>query len=312
MNPTAQSEFDRRQNLQTFPQCLSCLEGLAETMSTLASDGDPRLKARVLSAAQEAFSRNQEPGATSPEMVNRIVRAVKLASQMADPYRDFKDQEAAAARQACARACQLMGSDLASLVSLAALGNSLDFFKPPAQAMAEAEAGAASGVRFQRNDTRQLQSALERGLGLVLYFTDNTGEIFFDLPLYDYLSQRAQRVVLVVKGGPALNDLTRGELLKMGLDERFAQVVDTGSDGVGVEWDKVSGQLKGLLPQADLIVSKGMANLESICAQPLPAPVFFILQAKCQPMRDFLGAKLESYWAVWRRPQPSEDRPATA
>ena len=76
-----------------------------------------------------------------------------------------------------------------------------------------------------------LESFLSGNPDLVLYLTDNSGEIFFDLPLYEYIKGRTKRVVLIVKGGPALNDLTRKELQLAHLENRLDEVVDTGTDG---------------------------------------------------------------------------------
>lgn len=139
---------------------------------------------------------------------------------------------------------------------------------------------------------------------MVLYLSDNAGEIYFDYPLYEYIQKRAKRTVLVVKGGATLNDLTRAELHASKLEERFAEVSDTGTDGVGIDWDRVSQEFLGLLKEADLILSKGMANFESLYPRELVSPVFFLFKAKCQPMQAYLSAPAESFWALWYGGKP--------
>jgi uncharacterized protein with ATP-grasp and redox domains len=79
-----------------------------------------------------------------------------------------------------------------------------------------------------------------------LYFTGNSGEIYFELPLYEYLKGHCRQIYLVVKGGPALNDLTRVELQSAKLENRFDIVADTGTDGAGIDWDNVSGKFQEL------------------------------------------------------------------
>ena len=71
-----------------------------------------------------------------------------------------------------------------------------------------------------------------------MYLTDNSGEIYFDQPLYDMISQRADRVILTVKGGPGLNDLTRADLERAGLTGRFGRIADTGVAGAGIDWGR--------------------------------------------------------------------------
>jgi uncharacterized protein with ATP-grasp and redox domains len=296
----AQSKLEQGEQLQTFPQCMDCLTGLVETAAGFAAGDDQVLFEQAKAVAKEALIQSQASGLTSPEVANRIIREIKRITGSEDPYAEFKSSEHPNARGAYGRAKELLGSSLYDLVSLAALGNSIDFFMTPEESMAQVEEKARQGVWFQRNDIPRLDQALEERPGLVLYLADNTGEIYFDQPLFQYVAERSRRVVLVVKSGPALNDLTRAELKASGLAQDFAEVAETGSDGVGVEWDLVSPEFNRLVAGADLIISKGMANLETICTHPLPAPLFFIFQVKCEPMRDFLSAEPHAYWAMWR------------
>jgi len=285
---------------KTFPGCRQCLEGLARTAAELAAGGDPGLLRRAREAGQRALAQSEGAPLSPPEVANRILRAVRQETGARDPYREFKAREQAAARQAAIQARELMGDSLESLVGLAALGNSLDFFKAPAEAMAEVRASLREGFSLHHNDTPRLERFLAAGRGLALYLTDNAGEIFFDLPLFRRLGRRLEKVVLVVKGGPALNDLTRDDLAAAGLLGEFAQVADTGVEGAGVEWPLVSEEFKALVEQAGLIVAKGMANFESLYPLSLPSPVFHIFRVKCRPMRDYLHAPVNSHWALWR------------
>jgi hypothetical protein len=76
--------------------------------------------------------------------------------------------------------------------------------------------------------------------------------------------------------------------------------MDTGTDGVGIELDRVSDKFRQALGEAELVLSKGMANFETLYPRPLPCPVFFLLRVKCRPMRDYLQAPPESFWALWK------------
>ena len=196
----------------------------------------------------------------------------------------------------------VVGPDLRSRVSLAALGNSLDFFKDPEKALAEIPGRLQTGLSFYYDDLPRLEAFLSHTPGTVLYLTDNTGEVLFDLPLYDYIKAHAERTVLVVKGGPSLNDLTRRELQQAGLESRFDEIADTGIDGVGIEWDRVSGDFLDLVAKADLILSKGMANFETVYPHKLSSPAFFIFKAKCAPIKDYVKAPADSFQALWCDP----------
>ena len=300
-----QSPFERGQFLKPFPKCRLCLEELTKTAAELAAGGDPELRRRAQTAARVALAQSEDPGLSSPEVANRILRAIRQETGVRDPYRDFKAKEQATGKQVAARARKLVGAGLEPQIKLAALGNSLDFFKPPREAMAEVERNLAAGVELHHNDIPRLGRFLAQKRGMALYLTDNSGEIFFDLPLYRHLGRHFERVVLVVKGGPALNDLTRPDLRASGLMPLFPHLADTGVDGAGVEWSLASQEFKDLMAQADLVVAKGMANFETLCPLNLPGPFFHIFRVKCQPMRDYLHAPPESHWALWREAGPA-------
>jgi uncharacterized protein with ATP-grasp and redox domains len=106
--------------------------------------------------------------------------------------------------------------------------------------------------------------------------------------------------VLVVKGGPSLNDLTRAELKLTGLEERFNEIADTGTDGAGIDWDYVSPQFLDLVEASDLILSKGMANFETLYPRSLTSPNFYLFRIKCHAIRDYLKAPDDSFCAIWQ------------
>ncbi|MCP4669321.1 MAG: DUF89 family protein, partial [Deltaproteobacteria bacterium] len=118
--------------------------------------------------------------------------------------------------------------------------------------------------------------------------------------LYQYLRERARRTVLLVKGGPSLNDLTRAELKPAGLEDRFDEVADTGTDGAGMDWNHISPECKDLILSADLIVSKGMANFETLYPREVASPCLFLFRVKCHAVQDYLKAPADSFCALWQ------------
>jgi damage-control phosphatase, subfamily I len=285
--------------LQTFPQCTECLMGMTQQAVDLIAGNDPCIRERAESMAREILAYAKKGNLTTPEAANQILRAVSRLSGISDPFAEFKHNEMAGAKRILSLLDAFEKDDLRSLVSLAVLGNSLDFFKDVDQALAEIPDLVQRGVSFFHDDIEKLDVFLSADPRLILYLSDNAGEIYFDYPLYAYIRERTGRTILVVKGGPSLNDLTLSELQGSQLSERFTEAADTGTDGVGIEWDRVSDQFLTLIDEADLIISKGMANLESIYPRMLPCPVFFLFKAKCKPMQEYFRSPADSYWALW-------------
>jgi uncharacterized protein with ATP-grasp and redox domains len=291
---------DRQEPLKPFPQCVDCLMKLAENAAILVDRKNTRLQKEVQTEARKILESGKESTLSSPQMANLILKEIKNRFGVPDPYETFKRQEMALAKQIVSRLEEYVKPDLRSRVSLAALGNSLDFFKDPEESLTAVPGQLQTGLTFFYDDVDRLEAFLSKEPDLILYLTDNAGEIFFDLPLYDYIAARARETVLLVKGGPSLNDLTRAELREAHLEDRFPRVADTGVDGAGIDWDGVSEEFLELVEKADLILSKGMANFETIYPKELSPAVFFLLKAKCRPIQDYLKVPPESFLAFWR------------
>jgi uncharacterized protein with ATP-grasp and redox domains len=286
--------------LEPFPQCVDCLMSLAKNAARLAAGRDTELATKAEANAQKILRNVKDMGLSSPQIANRIIRAVQHLTGVFDPYAEFKAQEMAQAQRIFSQVEDYVRSDLRSRVSLAILGNSLDFFKNPEEALAEIPKQMRDGLSVFYDDVDRLESFLGEDPGLVLYLTDNSGEIYFDLPLYDYIKKRSRRTVLVVKGGPSLNDLTRAELRLADIEDEVGEVADTGTDGAGVDWERVSKRFLDLVDSADLIVSKGMANFETIYPKELSPAILFLFKVKCEPIQDYIQAPAESFLALWR------------
>jgi damage-control phosphatase, subfamily I len=287
--------------LNPFPDCVDCLAGLAQSAVAMVSGNDPDLILRAKGLAEEIMETAYDRPTSSPEIANRILRRIRAMFGVEDPYASFKAQEMAHAREMISRIGPLEGLGLRPLVQLAALGNSLDFFTNPNEALAQVPEAFLRGITFYREDISELEDLLSASLGLVLYLTDNSGEVFFDLPLYEHIAARAGRTVMVVKGGPALNDLTRSELNSTGLGDRIKDIADTGTDGAGIDWENVSAGFLKLLSEADLVVSKGMANFETLYPRVIGRAVFYVFKSKCRPVQDYIQAPPDSYMALLRR-----------
>jgi uncharacterized protein with ATP-grasp and redox domains len=236
----------------------------------------------------------------SPQIANRMLREIRQITGIDDPYKDFKAREMIQARKIFPTLKDHVAENLRSRASLAVLGNSLDFFNNPEQALADIPHQFNKGISFYYDDLDQLDDFLAKRPQRILYFTDNAGEIYFDLPLYEYLKRHCSQIYLVVKGGPALNDLTRAELRSAKLDNRFDSVADTGTDGAGIDWDHVSGEFRELFTSADLVVSKGMANFETLYPKRFSAPSFYLFKVKCEPIQNYIQAPLNSFLALWK------------
>lgn len=105
----------------------------------------------------------------------------------------------------------------------------------------------------------------------------NAGEIVFDKLLIEQLPK--ERVTYVVKGGPLVNDATMMDAKEVGMDQ-LVKVIDNGCDGQGTILPMCSPEFLDEFDKADLIISKGQANFETL-NHLKDKPIYYLLKAKC-------------------------------
>ena len=130
----------------------------------------------------------------------------------------------------------------------------------------------------------QLRDSVERARRLT-YLLDNCGEIVMDRVLMRVIREinPGIEITAVVKGAPVVNDATREDAEQARLWE-VAAVEDTGVGIAGVPEDRVSEACRQLMAQADVMISKGQANYETLCGCGLD--IYYIFMCKCQLFMD--------------------------
>jgi len=135
------------------------------------------------------------------------------------------------------------------------------------------------------DDFDEFRKDLEKSSN-ILYLGDNIGEIVFDKLLVEELSPR--KVFFAVKSGPILNDATLEDARLVKMDE-VATVITTGTDMLGTPLKQCSAEFKDIFNSADLIISKGQANYETLSE--VKANIYFLLKAKCEVIARDLGVR---------------------
>lgn len=112
----------------------------------------------------------------------------------------------------------------------------------------------------------------------LLYITDNAGEIGFDRVLAEAIAQNYPhlQILFCVRGGPAVNDATRADAAAVGIP--FA-VMDNGTCLPGTELSCVSRETLEALENADVILSKGQGNAETLLGSGYN--VYYAFLVKC-------------------------------
>ncbi len=92
-----------------------------------------------------------------------------------------------------------------------------------------------------------------------------------------------------MRGEPVINDAVAQDAYDCGLNE-VANIINNGSDAPATILAQCPLELRQLYDTADLIISKGQGNYESLDDE--PNETFFFLQAKCALVADKLGVNI--------------------
>lgn len=269
-------------------QCHKCLEGLVRQTVELAT---PDVEQREIAMAEGLMTLNKLYSfeTTAPEVATEIHRVIRRLTGNPDPYRKVKDREIKMSKRIFKEIRPFYGEDFRSLVKMAALGNTIDFFKDQNMVIEEMR----KSLEFTIDCVDELEKKVKCAKRII-YLADNAGECFFDLPLLNWM-RKSTRVTYVVKGSQVQNDITLEDLRKAGLIKEFGELMTTGTDCVGVDFSKVSDEFNNEFKSADLIFAKGMGNYETLSELKDCKKIAYCLMAKCQPIAESLDVPLHSY-----------------
>ena len=173
-------------------------------------------------------------------------------------------------------------------LQMAILGNYLDFSALQGQVSfekLEEMCRDALKIELEGAVLEKLRSDLSKATRL-LYITDNAGEIGFDRICAEKLQEVYPQLAITfcVRGGPALNDATKEDAQVVGIP---FPVIDNGNCIPGTEIELLSKEARQALESADVILAKGMANVETLygCGH----NIYYAFLVKCQRFVELFG-----------------------
>lgn len=151
------------------------------------------------------------------------------------------------------------------------------------------------------NDTKEIMALLTE----VVYIADNCGEIVFDREVLEIIRKiqtemiknnetnhktegKAPKITFVVRGAPILTDVTMKDVKELNMDAVSDEILTTGSNAVGICMRELPPETLTAMKEATLVISKGMANYESLSDWKF-SPIAFLLRTKCEAVAESIG-----------------------
>ncbi|AAM06729.1 damage-control phosphatase ARMT1 family protein [Methanosarcina acetivorans] len=281
--------------MKMSPRCTYCLLSRVHFQSKLSTD-DEDLISKTLQECLCVMNKYYNPEAVSASVATKIHRKCYEVLEDGDPYEVTKKLINQAALKVLPVAREKIYENspddrelFRRAVLASVVANYFDF---------GIMGFDASEDKFETAFLKLFDHGLDvddtpKMLGLlkdVVYLADNCGEIFFDMIVFDVIKKLGGNITLVVRGGPILTDVTMKEVKEFEIDKKVDRVMTTGSNAVGILIEEAPVELLEVMKDATLIISKGMANYETLSEHNF-GPIAYLLLTKCECVAEDMGVE---------------------
>ena len=283
--------------MNTSLDCLPCI--FRQTLDAVrrVSD-DPALYERVVREVA-GWICTADLRLPPPVMAQRLHRFLRGITGIADPYANVKARDNALALSLLPELREqldvspdplLLAVRLAIAGSLIDLGPKHDLceeeiLRSIRQVLEEPFSGDVETFRQEADNAED-----------ILYLADNAGEIVLDRLLVEALGPA--RITVAVRGAPVINDATIDDARAAGIHE-IVRVISNGSDAPGTVLEECDVEFRKRFAQADLVISKGQGNFETLSAA--PRDICFLFKVKCPVIASNVGLPLGTQALLWSR-----------
>jgi damage-control phosphatase, subfamily I len=270
------------------PDCIHCIFRAAlNAIRSLTEDEAiaKRLSQRIL---EIPALRGLDWSVTSPQVIESAWRLIAEALGAEDPYKDLKERQTLRALELYPglRTCiDKTSRPLETALKIAVMGNWIDLMWMQGSDDIEFLLSEIEKPLPHVNSLRRIVDEI-LSAKLLVYLGDNAGEIVFDKLLIEtILNLHDVKTYYVVRSRPTLNDATLREARMAGMQD-VTIVLENGINGPfpGTSIPRCSERLQELLTEADLVISKGGGNFDSLHEERrLLKKIAFLLVSKCNP-----------------------------
>ncbi len=278
--------------MKTYLDCIPCFFRQALAAARMSS-ADEMIHRRVLNSVALMIP-DLALDATPPEIAQQVYRINYEITGNNDPYLEAKRCANKSAMSLYTRMKDMVDDSnetLETACKLAIAGNAIDLGAQAGYGSMYSIIEDSLGYQPDQEHYRKFKECVGQA-SLILYLADNAGEIVFDRILIEQLLQiKKLKIVFVVREKPIINDATLDDALQVGLN-KVATIISNGSDAPATILSQCSSDMLSYFRAADLIISKGQGNYESLSDR--PGNIFFLFKVKCPVVARDSGYDLDS------------------
>ena len=280
--------------------CISCNINQAikiANMLNLPRENEEKIIKHIL-----AYLSTADYSKCNPEIMGEIWEIICSFTNNSDPYNQLKryyNLEILKLYNETISVINASDNKYITALKIAIVGNFIDF--------AAKHTFSLEVLKQKILDSKNIQLSIDHSMRLyeklgeaksLLYLGDNCGEIVLDKIFIEFIKQEFPgiKVFYGVRGKPIVNDVTQEDAQMTGMD-KVAQVIENGSGSLGTVIEKTSQDFRKKFYEADVIISKGQGNYESLSTIDRGG-IFFLFMAKCDLVAEILNVETMSIVCV--------------
>jgi len=271
--------------MKLMPQCVPCFFKQATIVANMLNIDDST-KIKLLKGVSKVLSEVIDENSSPAKVATPVHNFVREFLGVADPFAEVKklsNDKMLSMYDSFKKIVADSKEPLKMAATFAIIGNLIDYslFE---NVNLETIQEKLKGFKPEIFDFAEFSNAVAKS-ERVLYITDNAGEIVFDKLLIEELFKMKKKIIVVAKEKPILNDATVADVNYVSIS-KFGKVLGTGNSDVGTIYPSNNELLNKAFKTAQIIISKGQANFETLVD--VDGPIYYLFVVKCKAVADYL------------------------
>jgi len=274
--------------------CLQCFVSQIDVVLRL-TDIPEKNKMTIYLDSLKFLSEIKNWDYSAPEIARQLYEFLYEKINCNNPFKEIKEATNELAEKVLSEILQTHTElTLQDYVKFAVAGNIIDFGVKDNNENLNIEniVEAIDNFSFEVNDFKQFYTQL-KSAKTILYLLDNSGEAIFDRALIKKITDMFPDLIVSIaaRNQNIINDISVADAYELGFG-KLGNLISTGYNGPGIFLDKVSKEFLDIYNCADIVISKGQGNFESLYGE--NKNIFFALKIKCAHISKLTGFKLNS------------------
>jgi damage-control phosphatase, subfamily I len=284
--------------MKLYPECGPCMLNRSLLFCSGGREGE---KYKVVRETCKIFAECFNENTTTTEAAHLRNESIKKITGDRNPMKDLKEESILAAEKILPDLEKYVASirdekrRFFICLKIALAGNIIEFgardHKVDLKKL-EREAFDVIEGPLSIDDSEKIYEKVARSKK-ILYVTDNSGELLFDIVLIKEL-KKYSKVIVAPLSTYVQDDASVEEIKRVGID-KLAPIVPR-SDSIGVWFERCTREFLKEWDDADFIIVKGMGCYETLSDYPnkTKGKVGLLMKAKCVPVAKDVGVPVGS------------------